>query len=124
METAPRNSRFLSLVVVERALNIVNTKKISFEADYDRAKAPLNKVQNKGTQGVQARNDTELPPFISIVRHPGQPIILGMDNSPKHCDLSRHLQESPGSPGPKSQKSLKKVVLGVRRKFPKISEKV
>ena len=30
----------------------------------------LSKVQNKGTQGVQARCGTELPPFISIVRCP------------------------------------------------------
>ena len=30
-------------------------------------------------QRVQARYDAELPPFISIVRHPGRPVILGMD---------------------------------------------
>ena len=40
----------------------------------------LNKVQNKGTQGVRARHDAELPPFISIVRHLCCPVILGMDN--------------------------------------------
>ena len=39
----------------------------------------FNKVQNKGTQGVQARYGAELPPFISIVRCPSRPIILGMD---------------------------------------------
>ena len=39
----------------------------------------LNKVQNKGTQGARARYDAELPPFISIVLHPGRPLILGMD---------------------------------------------
>ena len=39
----------------------------------------LNKVQNKGMQGVQARSCAELPPFISIVRHPGRPVILGME---------------------------------------------
>ena len=36
----------------------------------------LNKVQNKGTQGVQARYGAKLPPFTSIVRHPGRPVIL------------------------------------------------
>ena len=30
----------------------------------------LNKVQTKGTQGVQARYGAELPPFISIVQYP------------------------------------------------------
>ena len=40
----------------------------------------LRKVQNKGAQGVQARYGTELPPFISIVRYPGRPVILSMDN--------------------------------------------
>ena len=39
----------------------------------------LNEVQNKGMQGVQARYDAELPPFISIVRYPGRPVILGME---------------------------------------------
>ena len=38
----------------------------------------LGKAQNKGMQGVKARYDTALPPFISIVWHPGRPIILGM----------------------------------------------
>ena len=38
-----------------------------------------NKVQNKGTQGLRARYSTELPPFISIVRHPGRPVMLGVD---------------------------------------------
>ena len=33
----------------------------------------VNKVQNKVTQGY----DAELPPFISNVRHPGRPVILG-----------------------------------------------
>ena len=32
------------------------------------------------------------------------------------CDPSRHLQESPGPPGPKLQKSLKMVFFGVWRK--------
>ena len=36
---------------------------------------PVNKVQNKGTQGVRARYDAEPPPFFSIVRHPGRPVI-------------------------------------------------
>ena len=35
------------------------------------------------------------------------------------CDPSRHLQESPGPPGPKSQKSLKKGLLGGLQKSPK-----
>ena len=38
-------------------------------------------MQNKGTQGVQVRYDTELPPFIYIVRHPGCPVILGTERS-------------------------------------------
>ena len=71
------------------------------DTEYDRAKVPpynghdpppapgslkallfppvLNEVQNKGTQGVQARYGAELTPFISIVRHPCRPVILGMD---------------------------------------------
>ena len=36
---------------------------------------PLNKVENRGTQGVRARYDAELPPIISIVRCPGRPVI-------------------------------------------------
>ena len=40
-----------------------------------------NKVQNKGTQGVQARYDTELPPIKSIVRRPGHPVILSMERT-------------------------------------------
>ena len=36
----------------------------------------LNKVENRGTQGVRARYDAELPPIISIVRYPGRPVIL------------------------------------------------
>ena len=39
----------------------------------------LIKVENKGTQGVRARCGAELPPFISIVRCPGRPVILGME---------------------------------------------
>ena len=42
------------------------------------------------------------------------------------CDPSRHLQESPGPPGPKSQKSLKKGLLGglekSLEKYPKKSK--
>ena len=37
--------------------------------------ALLNKVGNKGTQGVRARYDAELLPIISIVRCPGRPVI-------------------------------------------------
>ena len=39
----------------------------------------LNNVENKGTQGVRARYGAELPPFISIVRYPGRPVVLGME---------------------------------------------
>ena len=39
----------------------------------------LNKVQNKGTRGVPVRHGEELPPFISMVRYPGRPVILGME---------------------------------------------
>ena len=46
----------------------------------------LNEVQNKGTQGVQARYGAELPPFISIVRCPGRPVILGME---KHSNNAK-----------------------------------
>ena len=35
------------------------------------------------------------------------------------CDPSDHLQESPGPPGPKSQKSLKKSVFGGPQKSPR-----
>ena len=41
----------------------------------------LNRVQNKGTQGAQARYSAELPPFISIVLCPGRPVILDMEIS-------------------------------------------
>ena len=72
-----------------------------FDTEYDRAKGPpyngkdpppapgslktllfpplLNKVQNKGAQGVQTRYGAELPPFISIVRCPVRPVILGTE---------------------------------------------
>ena len=36
-----------------------------------------------------------------------------------HCDPSDHLQESPGPPGPKSQKSLKKSLFGGPQKSPR-----
>ena len=74
---------------------------VIFDTEHDRAKVPrhngndprpapgslkpllslplLNKVQNKGTQGVQARHGAELPPFISIVQYPGRPVILGVE---------------------------------------------
>ena len=38
----------------------------------------LRKTQTKGKQGVRARHDTELPPFMPIVRHPGRPVTLGI----------------------------------------------
>ena len=49
----------------------------------------LNKEQTKGTQGVRARYDPELPPIISIVRCPGRPVILGMDIRPLAEVVSR-----------------------------------
>ena len=74
-----------------------------FDTEYDRANVPpyngndpppapgslkrslfptlLNEVQNKGTQGVRARYGAELPPIISIVRHPGRPVISVPDLS-------------------------------------------
>ena len=77
----------------------------TIDTEYDRAKVPpyngndpppapgslkrslfptlLNEVQNKGTQGVRARYGAELPPIISIVRHPGRPVILGMETREK-----------------------------------------
>ena len=81
--------------------NLSGVRKI--DTEYNRAKVPpyngndpppapgslkallfpplLNEVQNKGTQGVQARYGAELPPLISIVRYPGRPVILGIDKS-------------------------------------------
>ena len=74
---------------------------IKVDTEHDRAKVPpyngndpppapgslkallfpplLNNVQNKGTQGVRARYGVELPPFISIVRYPGRPVIFPED---------------------------------------------
>ena len=49
----------------------------------------LNNVQNKGTQGVQARYGAELPPFISIVRCPGRPVILGMETFHRNARVSQ-----------------------------------
>ena len=40
----------------------------------------LNKVQNSGTQGAKTRYTVELPPF-SIVRHPGRPVMLVVEES-------------------------------------------
>ena len=62
----------------------------------------LNKVQNKGTQGVQARYGAELPPITSIVRHPGRPVILVPENF-RESNLAR--------------KSPRKKVLGIPGKF-------
>ena len=39
-----------------------------------------NEAQSKETQEVRARYDAELPPLISIVRHPGRPVILGTES--------------------------------------------
>ena len=76
------------------------------DTEYDRAKVPpysendpppapgslkallfpplLNNVENKGTQGVRARYGAELPPFISIVRYPGRPVISFGERSGDH----------------------------------------
>ena len=56
-------------------------------------------------------------------------ILLGgggtYEGSSKPCDPSDHLQESPGPPGPKSQKtSQKESFWGSAKKSPKIPEKV
>ena len=49
---------------------------------------------------------------------------LGNGVCKKYCDPSRHLQESPGPPSPKSQKrSEKESFLAVRQKTPKIPQK-
>ena len=40
----------------------------------------IKQCTNKGTQGVQARYDAELPPIISIVRYPGRPVISVPDD--------------------------------------------
>ena len=64
---------------------------------------PINKVQNKGTQGVRARYGAELPPFISIVRYPGRPVILGMDFcvfmslANQGCTLSEFIEQARGA---------------------------
>ena len=49
----------------------------------------LNNVKNKGTQGVRARYGAELPLFISFVRYPGRPVILGMDSRPETLACGR-----------------------------------
>ena len=89
------------LIYVQFLINYTQYPRDKLDAEYDRAKVPqhngndpspapgslkallfpplLNKVQNKGTQGVQARYGVELPPFISIVQCPGRPVILGVD---------------------------------------------
>ena len=38
-------------------------------------------TKNKRTQGVRARYDADLPPCICTIRHPGPPVILGMEFS-------------------------------------------
>ena len=77
----------------------------NIDTEYDRAKVPphngndpppapaslkallfpplVNNVENKGMQVARARYSAELPPFIPIVRYPGCPVILGMDNRQK-----------------------------------------
>ena len=66
----------------------------------------LNKVQNNGTQGAQARYDTELPPFISIVWYPGRPVILGMDFLKEFVKKAEDPQEEAGDPHEKMWKNL------------------
>ena len=61
----------------------------------------LNKVENKGMQGVRARYDTELPPIISIVRYPGRPVILGMElRFWDHVNLYGAKIDTPPTPHP------------------------
>ena len=86
---------------------LINPNKIKsvsasiLDTEYDRAKVPpyngndpcpspgslkallfppllMNKVLNKGTQGVQVIYDTELPPF-PLSGTPGRPVILGIE---------------------------------------------
>ena len=54
------------------------------------SKPLTNKVQNKGDTRVCARGTAraELNPFISIVQHPGRPIILGMEFLEFLADIS------------------------------------
>ena len=40
---------------------------------------PMRISTNKGMREVRARYDAALPPNISIVRHPGRPVISSMD---------------------------------------------
>ena len=50
--------------------------------------------------------------------------LLGLSLDCDSCDPSRHLQEYPGPPGPKSQKNVsKKVLWGVGRKVPRNTRK-
>ena len=56
---------------------------------------------------------------------PGWLLQVWQAESTKRCDPSDHLQESPGPPGPKSQKrSQKESLWGSAKKSPKIPEKV
>ena len=57
----------------------------------------LNNVENKRTQGVRTRYGAEIPPFISIVRYPGRPIIFVMEKLPLWAEFSllQHSMKSP-----------------------------
>ena len=55
---------------------------VVIDTEYDRASTMeiIPALPYKGTQGVQARYDAELPLIISIVRYPGRPVILQHGN--------------------------------------------
>ena len=80
-------------------------------------------MENKGTQGVPARYGAELPPFISIVRYPGRPVILGMAKKIAgrtfgSVDETHILVvQKPGD-----HPNLRKNALGVKRPFSELSE--
>ena len=58
--------------------------------------------------------------FTAFRTHPGPEVgPIPVCPGPERCDPSDHLQESPGPPGPKSQKSLKKSLFGGLQKSPR-----
>ena len=87
----------LQILVSRKSLRLCWESPHKLGTEYDRAKVRLyngndpppaprslkallfptlvKKVENKGTKGVRARYDAELPPIISIVRYPGRPVI-------------------------------------------------
>ena len=49
---------------------------------------PMKINTNKGMRGARARCDAILPPNISIVRHPGRPVISGMEKRKIHMNFA------------------------------------